>query len=97
MERNGLRHGEFPLTLRAENTCVSTTTWNSSSNVLAVIYEGQEQCHVTLYTCSNYCWQVDNFLKSSFLCDYKSNSIFVLISHVIKDGFPCVAWFDQIM
>ena len=58
MERNGLRHGEFPLTLRQENTCVSGTLWNCSSNVLAVIYEGQEQCHVVLYTCSNYSWQV---------------------------------------
>ena len=58
MERNGLRHGEFPLSLRAENTCVSGTLWNCSSNILAVIYEGQDQCHVMLYTCSNYTWQV---------------------------------------
>ena len=92
MERNGLRHGEFPLSLHLPNTVVSgetyplligetysetspaslsffgkhllnvpplsETLWNAGSNVLAVVYDGKDQSHVMLYTCTNYSWQV---------------------------------------
>lgn len=62
MERNGLRHGEFPLSLHLPNTVVSETLWNAGSNVLAVVYDGKDQSHVMLYTCTNYSWQLKQHL-----------------------------------
>ena len=37
---------------------LSETLWNAGSNVLAVVYDGKDQSHVMLYTCTNYSWQV---------------------------------------
>lgn len=53
-ERNGLRHGQFPLRLTAEDmqTCASTISlrWNSDSSVLAISFRDRVQ----LWTMGNY-------------------------------------------
>jgi elongator complex protein 1 len=51
-ERNGLRHGEFVL---PDGHCrpVLDLFWSGDSNVLAVMYAGDE---VELWSCSNYHW-----------------------------------------
>ena len=52
LERNGLRHGGFPL--RKPWNKVRELAWNSDSSILAVSLDDQIQ----LWTVSNYAWQL---------------------------------------
>lgn len=61
-ERNGLRHGQFPLRLGQEemnNQQHITLAWNSDSSVLAVILAGSVQ----LWTMGNYHWYLKQELR----------------------------------
>ncbi|KAF3936373.1 hypothetical protein ABW19_dt0200343 [Dactylella cylindrospora] len=63
-ERNGLRHGEFPLRIPASDigtTFVSNVSWNSDSTVLAVCLQDRIQ----LWTTMNYHW----YLKWEISCE----------------------------
>ena len=51
-ERNGLRHGEFLLP-EGNRKNVADLFWSSDSNILAVVYVGNE---TELWSCSNYHW-----------------------------------------
>lgn len=66
-ERNGLRHGQFPLTVKQEDKGHRIDlVWNSDSTVLAVVLEYSIQ----LWTMGNYHW----YLKQEILGDRKSLS-----------------------
>jgi elongator complex protein 1 len=52
LERNGLRHGGFGLTLGGK--LVRDVRWNSDSSILAVVWDDRIQ----LWTMSNYDWQL---------------------------------------
>ena len=52
LERNGLRHGGFPL--RKSGSQIRQLTWNSDSSILAVLLHDRIQ----LWTMTNYEWQL---------------------------------------
>lgn len=51
-ERNGLRHGEFVLP-EGNRKKVTDLSWSSDSNILAIVYEGDE---TELWSSANYHW-----------------------------------------
>lgn len=78
-ERNGLRHGEFPLRLDEENVNKEshiTLAWNSDSSVLAVVLSNSVQ----LWTMGNYHW----YLKQEIQFGKEAeNGVFLMPSPLV--------------
>lgn len=57
-ERNGLRHGEFALPIKAGQGTVTALEWNADSTVLMVCVADGDAARVLLWTSGNYHWCV---------------------------------------
>lgn len=67
-ERNGLTHGEFPLSAAFSRTSheIEQLAWNISSDILAIVLKDLEsgKCRVQLWTRQNYHWYLKQELQA---------------------------------
>ena len=83
-EKNGLRHGEFPLQNPAN---VHHLSWNSDASILAVHLtdKNSNQEFIQLWTVSNYKWQLKKSWNYSSILTFKWDPVSPMILYIFHN------------